>query len=276
MSSLSDKEQCVLRILNRRGRLTKHEIARACGFSRSTLASVVTRLLNLSLVDITDGSSRGGRRPGLVGLRDDAARLLGVDIGTHFIRSVVTDANGKVLASTVQEREPYNYDILAVPNVEASADAALAKCDLRRSDIDAIGIGISGIVDESAGVCLFLNKVPEWRDFPVRDHFADVFENEHVYVRDSTNAMATAERRFGSCVDDDDFVAVRETVGDGGADLARADDDHVHRSDPPSFMGSGFPWGRQEGFPSANSHIPSIPRSLTRRPSQPSSPQPTT
>lgn len=217
MSSLSDKEQRVLRLLNRRGRLTKQAIARECGFSRSAVTSVITRLRDLSLVDITDGSSRGGRRPGLVGLRDDAARLLGVDIGTHFIRSVVTDANGRVLASTVQEREPYNYDILAPPDVEAAADAALAQCHLHRSDIDAIGIGISGIVDESTGVCLFLNKVPEWRNFPVRDHFAGVFDNEHLYVRDSTNAMAVAEKRFGSCMDDDDFVLVNIGMGMGAA-----------------------------------------------------------
>jgi predicted NBD/HSP70 family sugar kinase len=217
VSGFDDKEKCILQLLSRKGRLTKREIAQGCDFSRSTVTNVLSRLSRLSLLETANGSSRGGRRPGLVGLRDSVAHAVGIDIGTHFIRTVVTDVNGTVLASDVQEREPYNYETLEPPDIEGATARVLEKCSLDRSDIDAYGIGISGIIDERTGVCLFLNKVAEWRDFPVRDHYAEVFDTDHVYVRDSTNTMAAAEKRFGACKYDPDFVVVNIGMGMGAS-----------------------------------------------------------
>ena len=67
----------VLRLLWRERQISRADIARHTGLSPSTVSAIVTELEQAGLVrEIGAGTSRGGRRPVLVGFRDDAYVLL--------------------------------------------------------------------------------------------------------------------------------------------------------------------------------------------------------
>src|SRR5512138_784695 len=75
----------VLQLVWRERQISRAEIARRRDLSRSTVSLIVEELLALGLVrEVGAGESRGGRRPIVLQFEDDAAVILGVDLGaTH-------------------------------------------------------------------------------------------------------------------------------------------------------------------------------------------------
>lgn len=100
-----DLARTVLNLVWERRAVSRAEIARGTGRSRSTISEVVGRLLGTGLVaEVGAGESRGGRRPILVGFQDDAGVILGVDVGATHISAILTDLRGRTLAW--RERAP--------------------------------------------------------------------------------------------------------------------------------------------------------------------------
>ncbi len=196
-----------------RGQITRADLARLSGLSPTTILEATSKFEALKLIDVSQSESSGGRRPLRIKLRDDMAYALGIDLGTGFARAVITDMNGNILCSHSARRIPVSPSRLEVPDVEDMAAKVLAKAGKKREDIAAIGIGITAFIDEVEKKCLFVDKVPEWTDFPIVSHYSRIFMNPHVSVRDSVKAMAFAERQLGCCRDVQNFVYI--TIGMG-------------------------------------------------------------
>ena len=89
----------VLQLVWREREISRAEIARRKGLSRSTVSLIVEELLGLRLVkEVGAGESRGGRRPIVLRFDDDAAVVVGVDLGAIHVAAVFTDLRGAVLA----------------------------------------------------------------------------------------------------------------------------------------------------------------------------------
>jgi predicted NBD/HSP70 family sugar kinase len=217
MPRFSQTERNILQIIRRRGQLSRADLSRLSGLSPTTILDATSTFKAMRLIEVSQSESRGGRRPMRIKLRDDLAHALGIDLGTNFVRAVVTDMNGTIVSSHKAEREPFNYSRLKVPDIEGVAATALVKARKRKEDLAVIGIGITGFINEAEKKCLFLNKVPEWTDFPVADHYARVFGNPHIAVKDSVNAMAFAEKQLGSCRDEENFVYIAIGMGLGSS-----------------------------------------------------------
>src|SRR5687767_14425898 len=89
----------VLRMLWRERQLTRVELAKRSGLSHSTVSTIVAELERSGLVHSLGAlASRGGRRPQLIGFRDDSFTLVGVEIGARHLAVVLTDLRGRVLS----------------------------------------------------------------------------------------------------------------------------------------------------------------------------------
>ncbi|MEJ2541502.1 MAG: MarR family transcriptional regulator, partial [Gemmatimonadota bacterium] len=89
----------VLEFIWHQRQLSRAEIARRLGLSRSTVSRLVRQLLETGLVaEGTEGPSRGGRPPTLVTFEDEANAILGVDMGASHVSVALTDLRGSVLA----------------------------------------------------------------------------------------------------------------------------------------------------------------------------------
>jgi glucokinase-like ROK family protein len=87
----------LLRMIWKEERISRAEIARRAGLSRSTVSTVVGDLLRAGLVaEVGSGPSRGGRRPIELLFQYDAFGLIGVDIGATHISAVLTNLRGEV------------------------------------------------------------------------------------------------------------------------------------------------------------------------------------
>jgi N-acetylglucosamine repressor len=217
MHRFSQTERKILQIIRRRGRLSRADLCRLSNLSPTTIQDATSTFEAMQLIEVSQSESHGGRKPKQFKLRDNLAYALGIDLGTSFVRAVVTDINGAIVSSHKIEREPFSHSRLKVPDVEGVAAAALAKARKRQENLAVIGIGITGFINVDEQKCLFLNKVPEWTDFPVAEHYARVFDNPRIAVRDSVNAMAFAEKQLGSCRDEENFVYIGIGMGLGSS-----------------------------------------------------------
>ncbi|MGI8680819.1 MAG: ROK family glucokinase [Mycobacteriales bacterium] len=133
---------------------------------------------------------------------------IGVDVGGTKVASGVVDPVGRILRAAS----------MPTPSTSAAetAEAIATMVDaLRQSyDVEAVGIGAAGFVDEARSVVRFAPNLA-WREEPLR---AEVSARVGlpVVVENDANAMAWAEARFGAGRDEDHLVAVTVGTGIGG------------------------------------------------------------
>lgn len=210
-----DLARTVLNLVWERRAVSRAEIARGTGRSRSTISEVVGRLLVTGLVaEVGAGESRGGRRPILVGFQDDAGVILGVDVGATHISAILTDLRGRVLAWR-ERAHPVRTDPKgAAALITGLGEACLAEWNGEQSRLMGIGVAVPSPVDPGSPDRVLERVLPAWRGHGVLDRLNRVF-GVPVFVDNDANLGAVAERWWGEAVGIDDFVYLKVATGVG-------------------------------------------------------------
>lgn len=205
----------VLNLLWRRREVSRAEIARHTGRSRSTISDLVARLIATGLVkEVGSGESRGGRRPILIGFRDDAGVILGVDLGATHISVILTDLRGLALAWRNR-----SYPVRSNPG--GAGDLALDLCrdclaewggDTNR--LIGIGVAVPSPVDPEAPDRVLERIHPAWRGRAILDRLDGAF-GVPVFIENDANLGAVAEHSLGKAVGVDDFLYLKVATGVG-------------------------------------------------------------
>lgn len=205
----------VLRLIWEEQRISRAEIARRKALSRSTVSLIVEELLALGLVrEVGAGKSRGGRRPIVLEFDDDAATLLGVDLGATHVAVALTDLRGRVLAWALEPHDVRDDPEGALALVDALVERGLREWGGSRKRLLGVGVAVPSPVDpERPGV---LNHVvlPAWQGVEVGRRLEQRFRVP-VLVDNDANLGALAERWWGAGRGIDDFVYVKLASGIG-------------------------------------------------------------
>jgi len=205
----------VLRLIWQEHRISRAEIARRTGLSRSTVTEIVRDLLKTALVaEVGTGRSRGGRRPIVLEFQDDACVILGVDIGATHVAVALTDLRGRVLAWN-ETTHPVRTDPEGTRAlIVRLCDASLALGKNLTQQLIGIGVGVPSPVDPDDPYGLSEVVLPEW-------HGRSGLECLHVHydlpvlVDNDANLGALAERWWGAGREVDDFAYVKLATGIG-------------------------------------------------------------
>ncbi len=205
----------VLNLVWRRRELSRAEIARITGRSRSTISEVVGRLLGTGLVaELGPGESRGGRRPIMVGFQDRAGVILGVDVGATHSAVILTDLRGRALAWRERPHPARSDPKGAEALITALGEACLAEWNGDRARLMGIGVAVPSPVDPASPDRVLERVLPAWRGHGVLDRLNRVF-GVPVFVDNDANLGALAERWWGKAVGVDDFVYMKVATGVG-------------------------------------------------------------
>ncbi|MFF4953522.1 ROK family glucokinase [Streptomyces chattanoogensis] len=132
---------------------------------------------------------------------------IGVDIGGTKIAAGVVDEEGSIL-ETCQVPTPQATDALT----EAIADAV--RTVGTGHQIEAVGIGAAGYVDEKRATVLFAPNI-DWRHEPLKDK-VEQRVGLPVVVENDANAAAWGEYRFGAGQGHSDVICITLGTGLGG------------------------------------------------------------
>ncbi|MER6101045.1 ROK family glucokinase [Streptomyces sp. NPDC001832] len=132
---------------------------------------------------------------------------IGVDIGGTKIAAGVVDEEGQILSM---------FKVSTPPTAEAIVDAIATAVSgaSEGHQIDAVGIGAAGYVDDKRATVLFAPNI-DWRHEPLKDK-VEQRVGLPVVVENDANAAAWGEYRFGAGQGHDDVICITLGTGLGG------------------------------------------------------------
>jgi glucokinase len=136
------------------------------------------------------------------------ALTIGVDVGGTKIASGVVDEDGHVLERGVRHSPAGSPEKMALTIAEAVTELA------GRHEVEAVGIGAAGFIDETRSVVRFAPNLA-WREEPLREKVGELVDLP-VVVENDANAMAWGEYRFGAGQGESHVVCVTVGTGIGG------------------------------------------------------------
>jgi predicted NBD/HSP70 family sugar kinase len=205
----------VLRLIWERRRISRAEIAREAGLSRSTVSEIVSELLPTGLVaEVGEGPSRGGRRPIVLAFQDAACVILGVEMGGAHVSVALTDLRGQVLTFETREH-PVRSD-------PAGTRALMAElCRLCLGSPEATGRPLAGIgvaapcpIDPARPFRLSPVVMPAWEEQLGLEDLGEQY-SVPLLVDNDANLGALAEHWWGLGGDADNLAYIKVATGVG-------------------------------------------------------------
>ena len=186
----------IVRALYLHGPLSIAEIVKYIEVSTPTMQSLLEELIESNIVkSLGAGSSKGGRRPTLYGLRRKAFYVLSIDIGTHSTRYTIFDSANKKVMPVQEIPLLLKNDMATVKKIYQSAMALVEASKINPEHIVGVGIDMPGLVEREKGINHSLFNFEE----PIANIFSRLF-NKPVVIENDAQAKALAEFRFGKAV----------------------------------------------------------------------------
>ncbi|MBB6730220.1 ROK family transcriptional regulator [Cohnella zeiphila] len=174
--------------------LSRARISDTTGLNKATVSSLVQDLIDNRLVrEIGTGVSSGGRKPVLLEFIAEAGYAVGIDLGVNYLRGVLTDLRGRVVAQReIPLTDPDPEEVFKVlrPFIRQLMDEAPAS----PFGVVGIGVGVPGLVDRNGSVLFAPNM--GWRDVPLREALDRAF-HVPVLIDNEANVGALGEQKYG-------------------------------------------------------------------------------
>lgn len=207
-STKMHNSRLVLSTIYRLGEISRVDVARQTGLTRTTVSEVVGRFIQEGLVVETGVSpSRGGKRAILLRVEDDARHLVGIDLANSAFRGAIVNLRGKIvqrLSLPIQERDG-----------EAALGLAFALIDqlLQLTDrpILGIGVGTPGLMDPVQRVVRYAANL-DWYDLPLGQLLEERYRMP-IYIANDSQVAALAEFTFGKQAQVNNLVVIKAGRG---------------------------------------------------------------
>ena len=192
----------VVETLRAHGVLSRAEIARRTGLSRSTVSNIVADLQAAGLVVDYDGAARpagpqGGRPPALITLARSAGAALGIDFGKRHLSVAVSDLSHALLAESTREM-PEGYDAESGMSVASElVDRVLDSADVERDAVLGVGMGLPAPIHDPTGTVGSSSILPGWAGIQAEEEMAARLSFP-VHVENDANLGALAELTWGA------------------------------------------------------------------------------
>ena len=196
ISNLVPNEKIVFDKIQKDGPFTVNGLMDCFDFKLSTLNRIINALKSADLVvEAGYEESTGGRKPALYDINTQDAYVIGIDISRTHSRIVLCDMKIRIIGSMeILEAQAEPETVLR--DIMTSVDALLAQNSLAFSDIQCVGVGVTGPYDRDAGVLLNVDMMDKWNDFPIRGQLEKLFVCP-VYIDNGAHAAVLGEYLYG-------------------------------------------------------------------------------
>jgi predicted NBD/HSP70 family sugar kinase len=195
--------------------LTRTEIGKLTGLSRTAVNARVRELTSRELViESEHAPSTGGRPATLLRLNVGAGVVLAAAVGGSRTRLGVCNLAGDVLAAADIDQEPGLGPADLMPDVVKHLDLLLAESGHRASTIFGVGLSLPGTVDQSRGSSVDTPVLSGWDGAPLIPYFGELTDGPVVLGNDA-NVIALAEWRVGAGRGYDDLLVIKASTGLG-------------------------------------------------------------
>ncbi|MED1201816.1 ROK family transcriptional regulator [Heyndrickxia acidicola] len=194
--------------------ISRADLSKMTRLNKATVSSQTASLMEKELIyEIGTGISSGGRRPVMLEFNKNAGYVIGVDLGVHYILTLLTDLEGNILF--------HDYVETSNPSIESIKPILIERIELIAKmappspyGIIGIGVGVHGFVNNDE--LIVLTPHSKWKDVELKTTLESHFHCP-VLIENEANAGAYGEKLFGAikncsnCI----FVSVGMGIGVG-------------------------------------------------------------
>lgn len=217
---LTDRERkniILLDVIRRNGPVAKTDISRITQFNIVTVSNYVEHYIDQKLV-VEKGLdiSSGGRRPELVELNSDWGNIVGIEIGPTHIIAIISNLSPSIVHKLKVPRPAGHMEVVIAEAVKLLR-RILAESKVPQEKIKGIGLGVSGVIDRSAGT---IRDTDTHRGKTVGSYATakGILEKEFripVSVGNDASLAALAEKKLSLRIDDENVLYFYSDVGGG-------------------------------------------------------------
>jgi glucokinase-like ROK family protein len=177
--------------------ISRAEVARQMGLTRSGVWGIITELNTKSLIEeIKIGETSGGRRPILLSINQKIGFVVGIDMGATHLGIKVTDFSAQVLQEVEQPFSLEADPVSCIRQIDLCLKKILYQMQLELNQISAIGISVPGPVNYESGMVSSAPIMPGWDEFPIRSYLQQLWQVP-VVVGNDAEMGALGEWSYG-------------------------------------------------------------------------------
>ena len=199
------------------GRAARTDVTRALSISAGSATTLTADLIAAGLLREVEGLPREagrGRPPVALEVVPEAGYVIGIKLSDELHSAVLTDFAGNILADATLPTPPTRKSLDTVlDEVDELMEMVLKGARKSLSDVSAVGIGMSGIVDHDTGTVSWSPLLIE-ADIDLRAAFVARF-GIPLHVDNDANVLTLAELWFGAGRTISDFAVVTIENGVG-------------------------------------------------------------
>jgi predicted NBD/HSP70 family sugar kinase len=208
----------VLRTLYDHGPVSRADVARLTGLTRTTVSQLVGEFVSDGLAsEVGRGPSSGGKAPILVQVNGDARHVIGLDLGERAFGGAIVNLNGEIRRTVEVPVEGRDGDA-ALDAVYRLVDELVGDA---RDQLLGIGVGTPGIVDADSGTIRWAVNL-DWQDLPLARLLRERYRVP-TYVANDSRAAALAEHLFAGEGPNASLIAIKVGHGIGAGLVLRGE-----------------------------------------------------
>ncbi len=178
----------VFNLIRVEGPITRTELARVSGLSKTAISSSVNKLLDGNLIRESkhEGYDQVGRKPHLLSINPEAVYFVSIDIGfTETLFSITNLDNQRV--AKYKSKTPRNWDQILNLIVKTTKETS-EWSDVPYEKVKGASIGIPGVVDED-GVVSYVPKIGNNQKYPLKKKLAS--KTDLPFILENNDNLAT-------------------------------------------------------------------------------------
>ncbi|WP_291259679.1 ROK family transcriptional regulator [Fusobacterium sp.] len=201
----------ILELIKEKNGISRIEISRIFGITPAAIGKIVNEFLEKEVViEERIGKSTGGRKPKLLNLnKEKIGKILGVYFAPTFVILNVGDIDGNNFISKKFRLGDLGGDIIG------QTEKLIGVILRRTKGINIISVVMNGLVDSEKGISIFSPHY-NTKNIPIVERFEKKF-NKRVFIENDVRAMALAEKVYGLCRENNNFVVLNVEDGVGGS-----------------------------------------------------------
>jgi len=181
-----------------------------------TIMKIIDELMNYELIKVTGkGEINRGKPPQMLEFVSNNHFVVGVDVGTTFISTIIMDLSARILCRQVLPTMVEQTPDEVIDRIIESLHFVISNSDVEKSRILGIGIGMPGILDNEAGTILFSPDFA-WENIGLLEPISKEFSLP-IIIENVTRAMAMGEKWFGEGRGLETFMCINLGFGIGSA-----------------------------------------------------------
>lgn len=156
-------EQIVLNLIRENKIISSSELVQATGMRPSTIFNILKDLSAKSLViNLGKGEStdKGGKKPFIWKLNGEAHFVVGLDVESKEIKSVILNMEGQVVTAHNFPKTPARDIETLVSNIKLCVDEVIKESGIEADKFIGIGIAFAGVIDSKAGKIVTTDVIP--------------------------------------------------------------------------------------------------------------------